>query len=313
MLQSTQEKIFRLCVSAIVALPVASSFALLPASAEFLKGTVQDTDMLGGGNPNSSLNRGDMTRPSDAFAQPPQQDQAIDAPAIAFQVPTIAPPPPGRRPLNGNVQDEGGQPNFSQMQARPDMAPQFQQQQPNYQQPPQQGFAQQQPQDPDDSEEMKLAWDQWHHNVAQNIYERFNSLSNKFFARGCPLMASISYTVTRDGHIINAHLTQKSPNIIFNTMLLTVVNSLNGNTAVLQFPQGSHRMQVDKAGEFQVGFQNVDGFKYLTGDRETVRNAVPHRQMMQQGMAQQRPMMMPPQFQQQQYQQQPQQFQQMQR
>jgi hypothetical protein len=299
MSQLNCDKILRLCVSAMVAFPVATSLALLPASAnQLLKGNVQDSGLLNSGNAGPALNRNDLNRLGDPFGSggnSPLQGEAIDAPAVAFQVPTIAPPPAGRV-LNGNAQDEGGgQPNFTQMQPTPDAPPQ------NFQQPPMQSF--QQPNrnmsDPDDTAEMKLAWDTWHHNVAQTIYQRFNTLSSRFFAKGAPLAACIAYTVTRDGHITNVHLTQKSPNIIFNTMIITVVNSINGDQSVLQFPQGSRRMTVEKAGDFKVGYDNIDGFKYIQGDRETLRTTVPHQQMPQQMMQQQSMMQQVPMQQQQ--------------
>jgi hypothetical protein len=293
MSQLNCDKLLRLCVGAVVALPVAATLALLPASAsQFLKGNVQDSGVINPGNAGPALNRNDVGRLGDPFGNSggnqPLQGEAFDAPSVAFQVPTIA--PPTRRVLSGNAQDEGSQPNFSQMQPTPDAVPQ------NFQQPPMQSF--QQPNgnvsDPDDTAEMKLAWDTWHHNVAQTIYQRFNTLSSRFFAKGAPLAACIAYTVTRDGHVTNVHLTQKSPNIIFNTMIITVVNSINGDQSVLPFPQGSRRMTVEKAGDFKVGYDNIDGFKYIQGDQETLRTTVPHQQqrsMMQQAPMQQRSMM----------------------
>jgi hypothetical protein len=298
MSQLNCDNLLRFCVGAVIAVPVAASLALLPASAgQVLKGNVQDSGLVSPGNAGPALNRNDVGRLGDPFGNsgnPPQQGEVFDAPEVAFQVPTIA--PPTRRVLSGNAQDEGGQPSFSQMQPTPDSMPQ------NFQQPPMQSF-QQQPNrnmnDPDDTAEMKLAWDTWHHNVAQTIYQRFNTLSSRFFAKGAPLAACIAYTVTRDGHITNVHLTQKSPNIIFNTMIITVVNSINGDQSVLQFPQGSRRMTVEKAGDFKVGYDNIDGFKYIQGDRETLRTTVPHQQMPQQMMQQQSMMQQMPMQQQQ--------------
>ncbi len=306
----TYHNLLKFFFGAFLALPVATIFSWMPAEADVLKGGVNKGDFINPGNGGPALNRNDINKVGDPFGSsgtPPQNgNEAFDAPGGAFQVPTLAPPPP-KKPLSGNAQDSGGQPNFGQMQPTPDNMPH------NFA-PPMQGNLQQggpNPNDPDDTAEMKLAWDTWHHNVAQTIYQRFNTLSSKFFSKGAPLAANVAYTVTRDGHIANAHLTQKSPNIIFNTMILTVVNSINGDQSVLQFPPGSHRMTVDKAGVFTVGYTNVDGFKFTTNDSETVQTKVPHNQM--QPQPQQRPMA--PQWQQfqqqpQQFQQQPQQFQQ---
>jgi hypothetical protein len=136
--------------------------------------------------------------------------------------------------------------------------------------PPNQMPQQLQSQDPDLAPEMQLAWDQWHHRVAEAIYMRFNSMAQLAFRYSRPLAAYVSYTVTRDGRITNIQLQQKSPNVAFNAMVFMVVNSMSGQRDVLTFPQGSRRMTVDKSGQFTQNF-GVQGFKYITGDKETIR------------------------------------------
>jgi hypothetical protein len=125
------------------------------------------------------------------------------------------------------------------------------------------------PNDPDSSREMQLAWDVWHHRVAEEIYKRFNTMSQFAFKYSRPLAAQVCYTVTRDHRIVNTQLTQRSSNVAFNAMLLLVVNSINGSP-LLEFPPGSRRMAVEKAGAFTQNY-GQEGFRFTTGDRETIR------------------------------------------
>jgi hypothetical protein len=189
---------------------------------------------------------------------------AIDAPKYRPQVakPTVSPP---KRPLQGNV-DEGQQ---AMMPAQPNYAPQdmggdqdMMPQQPAFN-----------PNDPDSSPDMQLAWDAWHRRVAGAIFERFNFFAKAAFRHSPPIMARLSYQVTRDGHIQNLTVTQKSTNILFNVLCFQAVKSLDGDMALLQFPQGSRRMFVPKSGVFTQNYHGQAGFKYQVGDQETVQGA----------------------------------------
>ena len=258
------------------------------AFATTLNGSASETDTIQKGP--AGLTRGDINKNADPFGkgggQPTQQ--SFDAPAGSFDFGGSAPPPP-KQPLRGNAQD-GGQANFQNgvpglgqfSNGTPEqgmaMVPQ--------QQHPMQASARQA--DQNEEPELKLQWDAWHKNVAMTIYQRFSTLSNRFFAHGQPLRAIVAYSVTRDGKIVNAHLTEKSPNIIYNTMVLTVVNSINGDIGVLAFPQGSRRMSVEKSGDFTVNWGPQEGFKYTTGDDETIRLQKQQQQQMQQQQQQQR-------------------------
>jgi hypothetical protein len=91
-------------------------------------------------------------------------------------------------------------------------------------------------------------WSAWHKTLDLAVKCRFDLLAQKFFKHST-ISAGIAYTVTSDGHIVNAHLIQPSANAIFNTMLLTVVNSMGGDS-VLQFPDGSTEKQVEKTSTF---------------------------------------------------------------
>jgi hypothetical protein len=100
--------------------------------------------------------------------------------------------------------------------------------------------------DPDSSPELKVAWDTWRRRVAAAAFQRFATLAKAAFSRSRPLAAVAAYTVTRDGRILNARLTQPTVNPIYNAVCLTAINSLNGDLQVLKFPPGSRRMMVDQ-------------------------------------------------------------------
>jgi hypothetical protein len=254
----------------------AVSISVSAASAEgtFLKGTASQSDSIQGP---AGLSRGDLTPNSDPFGKGGGQSkqEMFQPSASSFDFGGSAPPPP-KQPLRGNAQDAGegqfqnGVPSMGQFQNGTPQQPMNGQQQPM-----QQGNARQA--DANEEPELKLQWDAWHKNVATTIYQRFSTLSNRFFAHGQPLRAIVAYSVTRDGHIVNAHLTEKSPNIIYNTMVLTVVNSINGDIGVLAFPQGSRRFSVEKSGDFTVNWGPQEGFKFTTGDRETIQQQPQNR------------------------------------
>ncbi len=90
------------------------------------------------------------------------------------------------------------------------------------------------------------------------------------FRNSPPLICVINYTVTRDGRVVNVHLQQNSPNLLYNGMVYAVVSRMAGNP-VLQFPQGSRRMSVDKLSTFGHNTGGHTGFRSITGDEETMR------------------------------------------
>ncbi|MBS2003690.1 MAG: hypothetical protein JST44_19390 [Cyanobacteria bacterium SZAS LIN-5] len=251
-----------------------SATIVLPANAELLKGTVNKQDSVGGSG--TTLNRNDIQKMGDPFgggggpSQPGPADQAFDP--GNFQVSTMAPPQAPPPPLQGNAQGQGQQ----------DFQGQYGQAMPAQQQAPQQmhnlnaqsgGPPPQQfnPNDPDSSPELQIAWNEWHRRVAAAVYERYSTMANAAFYRSPPMVAAAAYVVTRDGHIVNSHLTQKNGNPIFNAIVLTAINSLNGNMAILAFPPGSRRMTVDKSATFAQNYGPQQGFKYQMGDQETIR------------------------------------------
>ena len=204
----------------------------------------------------------------DPFSGTNDEGELLDAPK--YKADPI-PKPKISKPLRGNV-DDGGAGNFQQpisapqdMSGEPDMMPQ------RVQQPPQQPAFN--PNDPDQSPDLQLAWDAWHRRVAQCIFERFNFFAKAAFKHSPPVMAKLSYQVTREGHIVNLNMTQKSTNVLFNVLCFQAVKSLDGDLSILQFPDGSRRMWVPKSGIFTQNYGGAAGFKYTVGDQETLRGA----------------------------------------
>ncbi|GEM_PF-771925 len=229
-----------------------------------------------------SLSRRDIERAGDPFSGQPDPSarddsamhQALDAPQTAFQGASIMP----KQPFNLNA-DQSHRFNGQGMEGIPDattaLLPQNavpgqfapQNDDGNLEAGMPQGMGDTARTDPDATPEMQLAWDAWHHRVAQAIFERFNFFATKAFGTNPMLVARVAYVVTREGRITNVRLVQRSPNIMFNALILQCVKSMDGNSAVLQFPQGSQRMTVDKFGSFDMGGR---GFRYTVGDREVV-------------------------------------------
>ena len=232
---------------------------------KLLEGTVNKEDYIRNST-GPSLSRDDIQNKGDPFGDEKDDAESFDAPDEAFkqQSGTEAPPPK----FDLAAQDSGAFEGKSM--------PAMEQQNPTGQaeaapnqlmlQPPQQAN----PNDPDaHSPQLQLAWDQWHRAVAEEIFRRFDGLAQRAFAQSRPLACRVAYTVTNTGIITNVRMIQKSPNIVFNSMLLMVLKSMNGNP-ILSFPQGSRRQFVEKTGTFSRNF-GIQGFKYTTGDRETVK------------------------------------------
>ncbi len=234
-------------------------------SSTLLKGNVNQENVLPGGK-TPSLNRRDLNNGRDAFGSSgvsnlPSVGETFEPPAEAFNL--------QKQPYKGQVAtaspaDQSPAPDFSNEQAVPGLETN-----PSFNMSAQQDQQLPQANDPDNTAEMQLAWDQWHKRVAAAIYEKFNSMAQFAFRYSHPLSCYATYTVTNDGRIINVQLPQKSPNVAFNAMIILVINSMSGQTEILAFPPGSRRTTVNKAGMFTQNY-GVQGFKYTTGDRETI-------------------------------------------
>lgn len=243
----------------------------VPAHADkVLKGSVSES---GSRNTGGQLNRQDI-RPSnnDPFSGTDDDGELLDVPKSSYKS-EVKRPPKAVKPFNLRA-DDGGNPYNPQqaspiqapvdMGGEPDNVPMQQQQQ----MPAPPAFN---PNDPDSSPDMQLAWDMWHKRVAQCIFERFNFFAKAAFRRSPPLLAKLTYTVTRDGQITNLNMPVKSSNVLFNVLVFQSVKSLNGDMSILTFPEGSRRMMVPKTGTFTQNYGGGEGFRYTVGDKETLK------------------------------------------
>lgn len=252
-------------------LPALSLIALLLVSAhpvgaqgKVLEGSASMQNYINPGSGGPSLNRKDIQQAGDPFSseEAPPSEQ-FDAPDASFD--SQQGNMPGPPPFNLNAQEAGngflGQ-QGNPMQGGPQANIGNQQMLP----PMQQGSAH----DPDQSQQMQIAWELWHRRVAEAIFVRFDGVAQRAFANSRPIACQAAYTVTRDKQIVNVRLLHKSNNIVFNSMLLMVLKSMNGSP-ILEFPPGSRRMSVEKTGTFSRNC-GVQGFKFTTGDQETIPN-----------------------------------------
>lgn len=263
-------------ITLLFASPVLAGTADSTHPSKLLKGNVR-TDEEKAANEGLSRSELGLAGPNAGDEKPVEEIEAPTKQQMTMEpvrTPDYAPPP--KQALKGNVDDwSKGKMTYLQPSGAPFEG--VQEPMPNFQQQPNlQSQVQQNNNDPDNTPEMLLLWDIWHHRVAESIYQRFNFLAKLGFRHSSPLLCEISYVVTRDGHIQNIQIQQKSPNPLFNTIVYQCVNSLNGDVALLTFPQGSHRMFVPKVGTFTQNYGG-DGFKYTTGDKETVPGQQLHR------------------------------------
>jgi len=261
------KQLTRFSLTAALALSCALTSVYAPyASADVLKGGVLQEDLYK--NSPSGLNRNDIQ--GDPFSEGASKsdgpvDQMLELPPGGMDMGGLRAPAPPKRPMSGNVQDGGGNFNGQKMMPMPEETPPPPPRQPNLQ-----SGTQANRNDPDSgSAEMQLLWDAWHKRVAESIFTRFNSLAQMAFKHSPPLACQVSYMVARDGRVGNVQVLQKSSNPIFNTMLLGVINSMNGNP-VLEYPPNSRRQFVEKTGTFTWNY-GQQGFKYTTGDQERIQ------------------------------------------
>ncbi len=217
-----------------------------------------------------SLNRNDIKNAGDPFdSSGTGTEDSFEPPAGAFQVQTTKTGNPP--PFQMQADDSGGF-NGQGMPGMGDQMPQQQaprqQMMPPEMQPPTQ-MNQMRPNNPNDpdGQDMQLAWDEWHRRVAEAIYNQISSYAKTMLSKSPPLVCIINYTITRDGRVVNVHMQQNSSSIIYNAMVYAVVSKMAGNP-VLQYPQGSRRMTVDKISTFGHNNGGPQGFRSITGDKE---------------------------------------------
>lgn len=266
---------FRRATTLTLAATVVGQFCLLPVNAaqdpnpKRFQIKIQQDGFLQPANDGPSLGREDIKQAGDPFSSSGAGE--FDPGPEAFQVQTSHIDPSQNR-FAASASDQGdfngqGMPgNFGQMPQQQQQAPRMQAPQ---MQPPTQINAMRS-NDPDNSQEMQLAWDEWHRRVAEAIFNQIGGIAKMTLPRTQPLQCVIHYTITRDGRVVNVNMQQNSPNIIYNAMVFGVVTRMAGNP-VLQFPQGSRRMQVEKMSTFSHNAGPNQGFRYIQGDKETMR------------------------------------------
>ncbi len=245
---------------------------IMPVSAEGtrLEGFVNAQDVQRTKS-NPSLERKNVPDLGDQFSQPEAGPgmELFDAPAAAFDNQrAFAPPPPTPTfGLNASTEDRfQGVPGMPVQSAFPAMAPQSI---PQNTLPPMNGGVSS---DPDNTESMQLQWDLWHKRVAESIFMRFDQKAKQAFANSPPISCQASYTVTRDGRLVNVRLLRPSNDMGYNMMLLNVLNSMSGNP-LLQFPPGSQRQFVCKTGEFSRNC-GMNGYKHTVNDNERISGSM---------------------------------------
>jgi hypothetical protein len=113
------------------------------------------------------------------------------------------------------------------------------------------------------SKQLTLAWEAWHKQLSSEIYARWQEVA---LIRG---RATMKVTVTKDHHVI-AQLTSPSGNRRFDSTLMDVVNSLDGNQG-LSFPTGSNRQQVSFEADYIADSNVKGGYSWTKNDYETVQ------------------------------------------
>jgi hypothetical protein len=112
------------------------------------------------------------------------------------------------------------------------------------------------------SQELVLAWEKWHKQLAAAIYQVWNGRAKS------PGRAVLKITVYRNRVMVPEILTC-SGDSDFRRSIMSVFSDLNGNPG-LTFPAKSERQQVSFEAEYIAG-SNVDpGYSWLKGDYEKV-------------------------------------------
>lgn len=277
-----------ICLSTCALLAFAAlPLACIPGQAEAnqaqkpLRGSIEENSRRS--NPGLSRTEIPGLKPGeDPFATKGDEEEPLEAPDELRKAPKVAKPPaPPKKPFPLRAETQGtpmaaaGQPQnpltspFS-MDGLGDDVPEMPPPQNQGGSPITQAQSTYNPNDPDSSPDMQLAWDEWHKRVAATIFTRFNYFAKAAFKRSPPIAAKVSYVVTRDGRVGNLQWQMKSPNPLFNALIYQSVKSLDGEVALLQFPMGSRRQWVPKWGTFTQNY-GQEGFKYTKGDAETIK------------------------------------------
>lgn len=211
---------------------------VMPGQARTLEGNVQEDDAI--------------TR----LARPSTQQGGVqdNGASLRVQRPMAAMAPSGlkglvdtnafSRPLTGNAQDNGGRlglmkPSFDKENSKFDLGADR------------------------NSRELTLAWEAWHHQLSQEIYQRWSDVATM------PGEATMRITVTRN-HQIMPMIVRSSGNPHFDRILVATIMSLNGNPG-LTFPSKSERQQVTFEADYMAATDITPGFSWVKNDYEKIR------------------------------------------
>jgi hypothetical protein len=112
------------------------------------------------------------------------------------------------------------------------------------------------------SREMMLAWERWHKQLSQAIYQRWQAMAED------PGHATVKITVTRD-HQIMAQILRSSGAPQFQGTIMAAISSLNGNPG-LTFPAKSQRNSVSFEADYVAGADVQPGYSWVKNDYEKV-------------------------------------------
>lgn len=113
------------------------------------------------------------------------------------------------------------------------------------------------------SKEMVLAWERWHKQLSQAIYQRWQAMAQD------PGHATVRIFVTRDRQI-RAQILRSTGAPQFDVVVLAAIDSLNGNPG-LTFPAQSLRQNVSFEADYIAGANVTPGYSWVKNDYEKVR------------------------------------------
>ena len=113
--------------------------------------------------------------------------------------------------------------------------------------------------------QLVLAWERWHHQLSQAIYDRWSEVANR------PGSATLKIVVYKNRELVPV-MVRSSGNPGFDRDLMASVMSLNGNPG-LSFPAQSMRTQVTFEADYVASTNIKPGFSWVKNDYERVHSS----------------------------------------
>jgi hypothetical protein len=113
------------------------------------------------------------------------------------------------------------------------------------------------------SREMMLAWERWHKQLSQAIYERWQAMAED------PGKATVKIFVTKNRQI-SAQILRANGAPAFEGTIMNAIMSLNGNPG-LTFPAKSLRQSVSFEADYIAGANVTPGYSWVKNDYEKIR------------------------------------------